>query len=176
MRLRRLFPARRPPGGTYGPLSDGERVLGWATTDDGATVVATSCGVWWPGDDGLRRLPWHEIQKATWSGDTLVLLLGEEVEPGVVRDGTRWSVRLAEPANVPEVVRARVTRSVVHSSHHPLPGGGGVRVVARRVSGEDGLTWLVRFDTETDRADPAARAAAAAALERVCGGSGPDVV
>jgi hypothetical protein len=45
-------------------------------------------------------------------------------------------------------VRTRVTRSVAYTSHHPLPVGG-VRVVGRRVSGVDGLSWAVRYDSGT---------------------------
>jgi len=45
-------------------------------------------------------------------------------------------------------VRTRVTRSVAYTAHHPLPVGG-VRVVGRRVSGVDGLSWAVRYDAGT---------------------------
>ena len=58
------------------------------------------------------------------------------------------SFLLLEPNEVPEQVRARVTKSVAYTSHHPLPAGG-VRVVGRRVSGVDGLSWAVRYDSGT---------------------------
>jgi hypothetical protein len=58
------------------------------------------------------------------------------------------SYLLLEPNEVPEQVRTRVTRSVAYTSHHPLPVGG-VRVVGRRVSGVDGLSWAVRYDSGT---------------------------
>lgn len=165
--LDRFLAGRRPPDNACGPLADDERLLGWATTVDDAAVVVTSRGLWWPAEAGTARLDWHDILKASWSDGELAVLAGEEVEPGVVRDGVRRVVWLAEPRNVPEEVRARVTRSVAHSSHHVLPGGGGVRVVARRVAGEDGLTWLLRFDSETDRTDAAARAEAERLLDEV---------
>jgi hypothetical protein len=41
-----------------------------------------------------------------------------------------------------------VTRSVAYTSHHALPAGG-VRIVGRRVTGLDGLSWAVRYDAGT---------------------------
>jgi hypothetical protein len=37
---------------------------------------------------------------------------------------------------------------VAFTSHHPM-NSGGVRVVGRRVSGENGLSWAVRYDSGT---------------------------
>jgi hypothetical protein len=45
-------------------------------------------------------------------------------------------------------VRTRVSRSVAYTAHHPLTAGG-VRVVGRRVSGRNGLSWAVRYDAGT---------------------------
>jgi hypothetical protein len=57
-------------------------------------------------------------------------------------------VLLIDPGTMPEQVRSRVTGSVSYTAHHKLPGGG-VRVVARKVSGVDGLTWTARYDPGT---------------------------
>ena len=113
-----------------------------------------------------QRLPWHEIHKATWNGSLLTIVPAVEVEPGVVADGTPIRLRLAEPRGLAAEVRARVTRSVAHSVHRELPAGG-VLIVARRVPGVDGLTWLLRFDDGTDRADPDVRLRAAELLDEV---------
>jgi hypothetical protein len=78
---------------------------------------------------------------------------GEEVAPGVVADRPTYAVALETPRNLPPVARARVTRSVAYTAHHPVPGGG-VRVTARQVPGRDGLVWRVRYDPGTDAADP----------------------
>ena len=50
--------------------------------------------------------------------------------------------------DLPDQVRTRVTRSVAYTTHHPMPTGG-VRVVGRRVSGQNGLSWAVRYDSGT---------------------------
>jgi hypothetical protein len=164
--LDRLFRANRPPGDGMPMLPAGERVTAWGTTADGQTVVATQLALWLPTGEGHRRLPWQDVHKAAWSEGTMTITPGVEVEPGVVADGTVARLRLAEPRDMPGEVRARVTRSVAYSSHQPLTGlGGGVRVVARRVPGEDGLTWVLRFDEGVDRSDTAVRQAAERVLD-----------
>jgi hypothetical protein len=72
----------------------------------------------------------------------------------VMADDASVSVQLADPGDVPTAVRQRVTRSVAYTVHHPL-STGGVRVVARRVPGMDGLAWHVRYDEGTETGDPA---------------------
>ena len=141
-------------------LGRDERVLAWARLIDGRTVIATQHGLWLPAGAGMRQVPWHLIDKATWRGGVLEVVEADEVEPGVVEDRRPLPLTLAEPRDLPPVVRARVIRSVAYTAHHPLPAGGGVRVVGRRVSGQDGLSWVVRFDRGADRADPAMLAVA----------------
>jgi hypothetical protein len=147
-----LFGRRRLPAGQRPPLGPDERIVAWARTADDRTVVATNLGLWLPSEPG--RLGWHEIHKATWSGRQLAVTAAEQVGEGdgyvVMADRTPVTVTLLDPDRVPEQVRTRVTRSVAHTSHHEVPGGGGVRVVARRVSGVDGLRWTVRYDVGTD--------------------------
>jgi hypothetical protein len=70
-------------------------------------------------------------------------------------------------------VRDRVSRSVAYTRHHDVPGGG-VRVVARRVPGVDGVTWHVRFDEGTDAADPAVAEVTAELVAAASAGTAPD--
>jgi hypothetical protein len=147
LRRRPKLPAERRPA-----LEPDERVLAWAATGEADTapvVVATNRGLWLP--DGAR-LGWHEIHKAAWSGRELRLTPAEVAEerPGytVLVDAPVREFLLLDPGELPDQVRARVTRSVAYTSHHPLPAGG-VRVVGRRVSGQDGLSWAVRYDSGT---------------------------
>jgi hypothetical protein len=145
---------RRPklPTDKRPPLDPDERVLAWAHVgpdQDGPVVVATNRGLWVPESD---RLGWHDIHKAAWSGRELRVTPAEVAEVrtdyAVLVDAPIVSYLLLEPNEVPEQVRTRVTRSVAYTSHHPLPVGG-VRVVGRRVSGVDGLSWAVRYDSGT---------------------------
>ena len=145
------FFRRRPklPAALRPALDSDERVLAWAAAGEDQAVVATNRGVLLP-DRG--RLGWHQIHKATWSGRELRITPAE-----VAVERARYTVQvdapvltylLLDPGDLPDQVRTRVTRSVAYTAHHPLPVGG-VRVVGRRVSGADGLTWSVRYDTGT---------------------------
>jgi hypothetical protein len=149
----RLF-RRRPslPAALRPPLDPEERVVAWCTVAESAddVVVATNHGIWLP--SAVERLGWHEIHKAAWSGRELRITPSEvAVERDgytVLVDGPAVSFLLLEPGELPDQVRARVTRSVAYTAHHTLPEGS-VRVVGRRVSGRNGLSWAVRYDSGT---------------------------
>jgi hypothetical protein len=51
-------------------------------------------------------------------------------------------------------VRERVNASVAYTNLEQLPQGGAARIVARRISGRDGLFWFVRYEGRVDRNDP----------------------
>ena len=146
---------RRPklPAAQRPALEAEERVLAWAFVGDPGgqqVLVATNRGLWLPGGE---RLGWHEIHKVAWSGRELLITPAEVAQE---RDGYTVQIDapvrgflLLEPGELPDQVRTRVTRSVAYTSHHPLPPNGGVRVVGRRISGRDGLSWAVRYDAKT---------------------------
>ncbi|WBB95362.1 hypothetical protein O7543_28940 [Solwaraspora sp. WMMA2080] len=140
----------RLPADQRPPLDRDERLLAWSGTATG-TLVVTNRGLWLPGRD--TRLGWHQVHKAVWSGERLVVTPAETVSEHdgytVVADGPAISLDLSDPGDVPDQVRTRVTRSVGYSMHHQLDGGGA-RVVGRRVSGIDGLSWTVRYDASVD--------------------------
>jgi hypothetical protein len=145
-----------------------ERVLAWGTlTRDEGWLVATS--------RGLRVVPaevtsvadapvlaWHEIASARWTaeaggGGSFVVTPLAEVEPGVqARQPERRHV-LTDAGDLPAVVRRRVDQTVVASQRSPLPGGGGVLLVARRIPGQAVREWSVVFDDDERRSDPEAR-------------------
>jgi hypothetical protein len=150
---RAKLPAAKSP-----PLEDGERIVTWTPLGPDAVVV-TNRGLWLP---GRSRLRWHEIHKAIWRDGTLTLIPADAaVAEGrgyhVVEDLPPVSVALDPPGDVPKRVRERVTGSVAYTSHYPLPTGGAARVVARRISGRDGLIWSVRFEGNVNHDDPAVR-------------------
>jgi hypothetical protein len=137
-------------------LESEERVLTWAPVSEDEALVATNLGLWLParnpGTKPAKRLGWHEIHKAAWSGRELRITPAEVAEEHddylVLVDGPVAGFLLLEPGELPDQVRNRVTKSVAHTSHHRL-NVGGVRVVGRRVPGRNGLTWSVRYDSGT---------------------------
>ena len=145
---------RRPalPAEARPPLGPEERVVAWApvSADPSSVVVATNHGIWLP--SAVERLGWHEIHKAAWSGRELRIVPAEVAEQRegytVLVDAPAVTVLLLEPGELPDQVRTRVTRSVAYTTHHVLPSGA-VRVVGRRVPGQNGLSWAVRYDAGT---------------------------
>ncbi|MPQ97524.1 hypothetical protein GB931_06220 [Modestobacter sp. I12A-02628] len=153
-----------------------ERVLAVATLDPDGWLVATS--------RGLREVPaavgaadaaalpvlrWHEVGRATWKasaagGGSVTVVPLTEVEPGVQTRGAAVRHLLTDAGQLPAVLRRRVDETVVASQRHPLPTGGSVLLVARRVPGQPAREWSVVFDDDADRADPEAREAARARL------------
>jgi hypothetical protein len=142
---------RRPklPAALRPALDRDERVVAWAGLADDRALVATNRGLWVP---ERGRLGWHEIHKAAWSGRELRItpaeVAGERAGYTVLADGPVISFLVLDPGELPDQVRTRVTRSVAYTTHYPLPTGG-VRVVGRRISGQDGLSWAVRYDAGT---------------------------
>ncbi|GAA1345369.1 hypothetical protein [Actinocatenispora thailandica] len=154
----------RLPAEAKRPFEAAERLVAWApvagghsaggTAGDGY-LVATDRGLWLPGHHD--RLGWHEIHKATWSGRQLTVIparlvrsAGEapDAPADVFADDEPLVYRIDDPGELPYQIRVRVTKSVAFSTHHELPNGG-VRVVARRIPGRDGLHWALRYDEGT---------------------------
>ena len=165
--LRRLLHGDGLPDGFPGRLEPEERVLATASTADGGHLVVTSWGLWIPDGDGVRRVGWHLVSRASWRNGALALVEADEVEEIASGDGPRAVLladrparrfRLTEPDRVPEVVHARVEGSFRSRHHRDLPGGGAW-FVQRKIAGRDGTVLQVRPDRGTDPALVAALAA-----------------
>jgi hypothetical protein len=64
-----------------------------------------------------------------------------------------------------QLLRERVTASVLVSRHVPVTGRRGVRIIGRRApSGRADVQWLYEYDEGVDPEDPFVRAAAETAL------------
>jgi hypothetical protein len=159
-----------------------ERILAWgALQADEGWLVATSRGLRAVGSHGqgtaVELLRWHQIGHAKWrtvpSGGDLAVTPLVEVEPGVqARESVRRYV-FSDAGDLPAVVRRRVDETVVASQRSPLPGGGGVLLVARRIPGLPGREWSVVFDDDAHRTDPAAREVARQKLADVVSAEQP---
>lgn len=165
MRLRRpsavLRPGRLPADVRDAlDLARGERPLAFAATRGGWYVVATSAALHLPtASGGFHRLPWERIDQASWQDGHLRVQ--------TAAGGPEYRVRLPDPGSVPETVRERVTATVVISRTARLPGGGSVRIAARRPPGGGDVRWSLVFDAGLDPSDPGLRAQAEQILEDV---------
>lgn len=151
MRLRRTTPAVA--------VAPGERLLAQAATADGP-VGGTRDALYLPGG---RRLPWEQVEAADWAVEESVLVVSEVGTWGEQRREHRLVVE--ETGRLLELVRERVTASVVLQRHVAVDARRGLRVIARRAPGGDRpLTWVYEFDEGVDPDDPEVRALAAEAL------------
>lgn len=161
-----------------------ERTLAWgALLRDDGWLVATSRGLRVVTSAGAERenafVPWHEVAGARWSGSTdgggsFSVVRLAEVEPGVQARLPAVLFPLADAGDLPAVVRRRVDETVVASQRFPLPGGGGVLLVSRRLPGQAAREWTVVFDDDTDRSDPVMRESARRRLADAVAAEQPD--
>ncbi len=142
------------------PLAKGESVLAWAEAHDGTLVAGSRDALYL----GAVRLPWERVEAADWDRDTSVLQVAEVGTWGEQRVVHRLS--LDDPRSLLQLVRERVTASIVLQRHVPVTDRRGLRVVARRspVVGDTPVSWFFEYDADVDPDDPAVRAAASAAL------------
>jgi hypothetical protein len=166
-RLRRQF--ERPPepvrAAVAASADPDERVLAWGVlARDEGWLAATSLGLRTvPADGGEGAvLRWHEVGSARWQatadgGGSFTVIPLTEVEPGVQSRLAARRIVLVDRGDLPPVVRRRVDQTVVASRRSPLPGGGAVLVVGRRIPGQAAREWTVVFDDDADRNDPESR-------------------
>jgi hypothetical protein len=118
------------------------------------------------------RIPWEEVEAADWDSDTSVLRVSEVGSWGEARPEHRFTIE--EPGRLLELVRERVTASVVLQRHVPLAGRRGVRVIARRAPrGDRPVQWFYEYDEGVDPTDPDVRKAAEDALDAARAEVGP---
>lgn len=145
--FKRLF-RRRPPVPEVARryLEKDERTLAWSQAVTEQILVATPRGLHVVGDGSHRLVAWHEITKATWGERWLTVTESRVVEGSQIADERPWRLEFDEPGGVPPILRRRVESAVVQSTRYP--NAGGVLIVGRKITGQNGLLWQYRLDTE----------------------------
>jgi hypothetical protein len=147
--------AKRPPV----DVAPGERVLAWTEATTGEVLAGTREALYLGG----TRLAWEDVEAADWDRETEVFRVVEVGTWGEVRGEHRFVI--GEPRRLLELVRERVTASVLLVRHVPIEGQRGLRVIARRSpTGDRGVRWLYEYDAGIDPGDPVVRLAAENAL------------
>jgi len=139
-------------------LVKGERVLAAACDRSGRWHVATERALHLFAGADQRRVAWPSVDRANWDADKDRLVIIEVADFGEVQP--RHDLELTEPGRLLEVVRERVTASVLMTRHVPVAGSRGLKVVARRPPGGDGeVQWSFWLDDGLDPGDPAVQEA-----------------
>ena len=148
-------------------VGPGERVLASSIAADGTVVAGTRDAFYVAVPEGegkgVRRVPWEQVEAADWDRDTETFRLSEVGTWGEQR--RVHVVTLSDPGRLLELVKERVTASVVLQRHVPVSGRRGLRVIARRAPGrDDPISWVYEYDEGLDPDDPQVARAAREAL------------
>lgn len=147
------------------PSVPGEKVLAWCTAQEpeGAVLAGTREALHLLPEG--RRLPWHQIQTADWDRDDAVLRVSEVGAWGELRPEHTFVV--SEPGRLLELIRERVTATIVLQRRVLVGHRRGISVVARRTTtGDRDIAWFYEYDEGVDPDDPAVKRLAAEALAR----------
>ena len=138
----------------------GERLLAWTETAGSQTVGGSRHALYLP--DGIR-LPWEQIEAANWDRETTQLRVTEVGTWG--EEKAAHTCEITEPGRLLELIRERVTASILLQRHVPVHGKRGVRVIARRSPGRPAeMAWFFQYDDGVDPNDAEVQRLADAAL------------
>lgn len=181
--------ARRPrvPGHVLesAAVPAGERVLEHAEADDGSWLLATRSRllIAFPvrtdtdgPEETHRSIPWEQVEDAAWDREQSRLRVTEVGEYGAPRP--TYTFGLGQPDRLLQLVRERVTASVVLQRRVPVRGKLGLVVIGRRNPTGGPVRWMHAYDAGLDPADPevaeaADRSLAAARAELGESSAGP---
>jgi hypothetical protein len=161
--FRRVFGDGAPDGFT-GELERDETVIAHAPVQTGGHLVATSLGLWVPGEPP-RRIGWHLISKVKWEGALRVVEAVEASTEGAVvllEDLPAQRFALDDPRRVLRAISQRVEGSIRLRERVESPG---VWILQRKIPGRDGVVWQARGDAGVDL--DAVRSAVAVFSERL---------
>jgi hypothetical protein len=145
------------------PLQHGESALATSADREGRWFVGTARALIVPEGDGWRRVPWETVERATWDRDSELLIVVETADFGHPQPAYRAA--LQDPERLLQLIRERVTASIVIKVFEPVEGKRGITVSGRRSPhSDDEPVWSVLVDPGLDERSPEVRAAAQRAL------------
>jgi hypothetical protein len=141
----------------------GDRVLAFAAARDGSWLLGTRSALQIvPAAGEVVVLPWETVEDAAWDSDgerLRVVAMGEYGRPK-----PSYSFEMEEPGLLLQLVRERVTASVLLQRRVPVRGRRGFSLVARRSPTTGEIRWFQVYDAGVDPEDPQVVAAAEEAL------------
>lgn len=142
-----------------------EKPLAWTQGADGTWLVGTALALHVAGPlvgDQARRIPWEQVESADWDLEDSRLRVVEIGEFGQPRPS--YVVVAQDPHELLQLLRERITASIVLQRRVVLVKGRGISVIGRRSPAGGAIVWMHSYDPGIDPDDPAVRAAADHAL------------
>lgn len=121
-------------------LEPGERPLAWARGRDQQWYVGTDRALHLTELKVSRRIEWERVERAEWHDGEGVLAVVELSGWGLPENVT--TVELTEAGLLLQLIRERVTKSVIVTVYAKVRGRLGLTVVGRQSPGRDGpVSW-----------------------------------
>ena len=111
-------------------LPRGEKVLAHTVARDGTWLLGTRLRLVVVEEQRAVQIPWETVEDAAWKQDDARLRFTETGQYGEPRP--TYSFEVEDPALLLQLVRERVTASVVLQRRVPVRGKLGLTVIARR--------------------------------------------
>jgi hypothetical protein len=153
-------------------LPRGEKALAFAPAQDGSWLLGTRRSLVLVLASEVVHLPWEAVEDAAWDQDASVLRV-----TGVGRYGEprpSYSFTMADPALLLQLVRERVTASIVLQRRVPVRGKQGLTVIGRRSPVGGPVAWMHAYDAGLHPDDPEVVAVADLALAQAQAEVGDD--
>jgi len=159
----RLFPRGLPSDVLdRASLPRGEKVLASAQDADGSWLLGTRRTLVLLLPSGVERLAWEEVEDVAWDQEERRLRV-----TGIGRYGEprpSYTFTMEDPALLLQLVRERVTASIVLQRRVPVRDKLGLTVIGRRSPVGGPVTWMHAYDPGLDPDDPEVVAVADLAL------------
>ena len=150
-------------------LPAGEKPLAHAPAADGSWVLGTRRYLVLVGPvtavapyDVTRHLAWEQVEDAAWDQEASRLEVREIGTYGEARPAHTFD--LDDPALLLQLIRERVTASIVLQRRVTVRERQGLTVIGRRSPVGGPVTWMHAYDEGLDPADPEVARAAEQAL------------
>lgn len=147
-------------------------MLASAHAADGSWLLGTRRSLVLVMTTEVRHLAWQQIEDAAWdreAGRLRVTGIGSYGEPRPT-----YTFEMGDPALLLQLVRERVTASIVLQRRVPVRGAYGLTVIGRRSPVGGPVAWMHSYDPGLDPEDPEVAAVADAALAQARAEVGDD--
>ncbi len=132
-------------------LPRGEKVLAHARAGDATWLLGTRRGLVIAGTE-LVWLPWERVEDASWDKEESRLRITGIGDYG--RPRPSYTFTMDDPALLLQLLRERVTASIVLQRRVPVDSRLGLTVIGRRSPVGGPVSWMHSYDAGLDPDDP----------------------